>query len=127
MKQRPPRVLVADSDVTTRAALRRQFEGAGYPVCTVSSGEDAILMCDIDPPEVLILDVHLPDMDGFDVCERVRHGAHNLNMTVIIITEPSDDMTRAYLGQMVDYAGGDFFLAKPCDGHLLVQLVADVT
>lgn len=127
MKQHPPRVLVADSDITARAALRKQLEGAGYPVCTVSSGEDAILMCDIDPPEVLILDVNLPDMDGFEVCERIRHDTHDSNLTVIIISEPSDEMTRSYLGQMVEYAGGDFFLAKPCDGHLLVQLVADMT
>jgi len=127
MKQQPPRVLVADSDIAARTALRKQLEDAGYPVCTVSSGEDAILMCDIDPPEVLILDVHLPDMDGFEVCERIRRDTHDSNLAVIIISEPSDEMTRSYLGQMVEYAGGDFFLAKPCDGHLLVQLVADMT
>jgi len=126
MKRRPPRVLLADDDIAARLGLRRQLEDAGYPVSAVSSGRDAILLCDIDPPDVLIMDVRLPDLDGFEVCERIRHDTRGADLTVILVTEPADDMTRSYLGQMVEYAGADYFLVKPCDGHLLVQLVGDV-
>ena len=126
MKRKTARILVADDEQDARRTLRQQLEDAGYAVCTVSSGGDAVLMCDLDPPDVLIMDVHLPDMDGFEVCERIRRGARGSDLTVIIITDPVDDMTKSYLGQMVEYVGGDYFIAKPCDSHLIVQLVDDV-
>ena len=43
------------------------------------------------------------------------------------MTEATDNMSRAYLAKMVEYAGGDFFLAKPCDVNLLAKLIDDVT
>jgi DNA-binding response OmpR family regulator len=107
----------------SRHALQAHLEEAGYGVQTAGNGEDIIVLCDIDPPDVLIMDVHLPDMDGFEVCEYVRHETRDSDLTVILLSEPTDDMTRAYLGQMVDYARGDYFFAKPCDGKLLVQLL----
>ena len=72
------------------------------------------------------MDVQLPDMDGFEVCECVRRETRGSDLTVIITTEAIDQMTRAYLGQMVDYVDGDYFFAKPCDGKLLVQLLDDL-
>ena len=80
-------------------------------------------MCDMAPPDILIMDVHLPDMDGFDVCEYVRHETRDCELTTIIVTDVDDEMTRTYLGQMAEYVGADYFLAKPCDGKLLVKLV----
>jgi len=85
-----------------------------------------LLLCDLHPPDVLIMDVRLPDMDGFELCERVRRETRDLDLTIILTTEASDDMTRAYFGQMVDYAGGDYFVAKPCDRKLLLKLLDDL-
>lgn len=118
-----PCVLLADAQCASRRALQVHLEEAGYQVQTTDNGEDIILLFDIDPPDALIMDVHLPDMDGFDVCEYVRHETRDSDLTVIILSETTDEMTRSYLGQMVDYARGDYFFAKPCDGTLLVQLL----
>ncbi len=126
MASKAPRILVADNDSATRHDWQQHFEDAGYPVCTVSNADDALLLCEIDPPDLVVMDVHLPDLDGFEACERIRHETRGRDMTIIIVTEVSDDMTRSYLGQMVEYAGGDYFIAKPCDGHVLVQLVDNV-
>ncbi len=126
MKRRPLRVLVADHAHATRTSLQRQVEAAGCRVATATSAEDVIIQCDIDPPDVLMVDVDLPDMDGFELCEHVRHETRDLDLTIILMVEPEDDMTRTYLGRMVDYAGADFFFAKPCDGHLLQMLLDDI-
>ncbi len=118
-----PCVLLADAQRASRRALQIHLEEAGYDVQTTDNGEDIILLFDIDPPDALVMDVHLPDMDGFEVCEYVRHETRDLDLTVIILSETTDEMTRSYLGQMVDYARGDYFFAKPCDGTLLVHLL----
>jgi len=129
MGSQPLKVLIADRDHALRTDLHRQLCDAGYSAQAVASGEDAILLCDMDPPDVLILDRDLTDMDGFEVCERVRRdtGDGDKDLAVIMTAHVSDTMTRAYLGQMVDFAGGDYFLAKPWDIHLLLMLVEQIS
>jgi DNA-binding response OmpR family regulator len=126
MKRKTPRILLADREHASRQALCRRLESAGYSVQTAEDGEDVLLLCDLDPPDILIMDVQLPDMDGFEVCECVRRAARGSDLTVIITTEAMDQMTRTYLGQMVDYVDGDYFFTKPCDSKLLVQLLDDL-
>ncbi|MGB2984791.1 MAG: response regulator [Phycisphaerae bacterium] len=123
MSRTSPRIVLADPQRSSQRLLRRQLEDAGFHVEIAANGSEVILLCEIDPPDILILDVDLPDMDGFEVCAYVRHETHDSDITVIIMTETTDEMTRTYLGQMVDYAGGDYFFARPFDGRLLVHLL----
>lgn len=127
MGKQSPRVLLADAESAWRDSLRQQLAGAGYDVDVAACGRDVILLCEMDPPDVIIMDVHLPDLDGFELCDYIRHETRDADVTIIIMTEPSDRLTRAYLGAMVDFVGGDFFFAKPCDGKLIVQLLDDLT
>ncbi len=127
MSLRSPRVLLADPQHATRHLLLQQLEDAGYNVEAATTGGDVMLLCGVRPPDVLILDVRLPDVDGFEVCEYVRHETRDKDMTVILTTEPTDELTRTYLAQMVDYAGGDYFLVKPYDGRLIVQLLDELS
>ena len=116
-------IVVADSQAASRNLVQRQLEDAGFPVRTASTAEDVLLLCDLEMPDVLIVDAQLSGMDGYEVCERVRHGAKDDDITIIIMSDVVDEMTRVYLGQMVDFAGGDFYVAKPCDAHWLVRVL----
>lgn len=120
-------MLLVDADDAARRALETYLADADYDVNTASSGRDAISFCELQPPDIVIMDVHLPDMDGFEVCEYIRHETRDQDVTIIIMTEPSDKLTRSYLGSMVEFAGGDYYFSKPCDGKLLVQLLDDLT
>lgn len=126
MRESSPRILLVDPNSTERDTLRRRLEAGGYFVQTAATGPEAMLICELAPPDVLILDTCLPDMDGFDVCARIRHGLCDADPAVILIADVEDEMMRSYLGQMVDFAGADFFLAKPCDARLLVKLLDDL-
>lgn len=126
MKRKPLVVLIADHDRSSRESLGCHLANGGYEVRSVASGEDAIFQCDVDPPNVLILDVNLPDLDGFEVCERIRHDTRDLDLTVILITDSDDDMMRCYLDQMVEYAGGDYFFVRPFDHVAIRQLIDDI-
>ena len=127
MSRKVPSILLADPQPAGRQSLRRQLYNAGFAVTTAASGGDVILMCGIDDPDVLITDVNLPDMDGFEVCEHVRHQTRSADITVIIVAEPTDEMTRIYLRQMVDFAGGDYFFMRPFDDKLLFHLLDDLS
>lgn len=126
MKRELPCILLADPQDASRDALSQQLEDAGFEVQTATSGIDVILLCEADPPDVLIIDVDLPDMDGFEVCEYVRRETRGSDMTIIIITEAADELTRTSIRHMVDFARGDFFFVKPFDGKLLVRLLDDL-
>lgn len=126
MFPRPLQVLLADPQDHTRRAMSRALAAAGFDVKEVLTAAEVIEQCDFDPPDVLILELNLPDMDGFDLLGCIRDDTRGADTTIIVTTEAVDEMTRAYLGPMVDFAGGDYFLAKPCDGKLLAQLLDDL-
>ncbi len=121
------RILLADHEPSSRQALFRELERAGHTVQIADDGEDVLLLCDLDPPDVLIMDVDLPDIDGFEVCECVRRQARGADLTIIVIAQPTNRMTRTYLGQMVKYVDGDYFFAKPCDTKVLIELLDDLS
>ncbi len=123
MRRKSVSVVIADSHTESRNFLYRHLEDAGFPVRSASSAEDVFVLCDIDRPDVFIIDAQLDGMDGYEVCERVRHEAKHDDITIIIMSDIVDEMTKVYLGQMVDFAGGDFYVAKPCDVHWLVRIL----
>ena len=123
MRRKSVSIVIADSHAESRNLLHRHLEDAGFAVRSASSAEDVFVVCDIDLPDVFIIDAQLDGMDGYEVCERLRHEARDDDITIIIMSDIVDEMTRVYLGQMVDFAGGDFFVAKPCDAHWLVRVL----
>ena len=116
-------IVLADSDAANRHCLSRQLGHAGYTVHEAETGPEAMLLCDELSPDAVILDIHLPDADGYEVCDYLRHLSGGLDAVVVLIGVDSTLPSGNGLGQMVDFVGGDFFLAKPCDGHLLVALL----
>ena len=126
MTRNPLRILLADHLPASRESVRRSLESIGLEVDTVETAKEAVEACESNPPDILITELHLPDMDGFDLCSFIRHENREDDVTIIVITEADDDMTRAYLGPMVDFAGGDYFLTKPCDGKVLAHLIQDL-
>lgn len=120
------RILVADGESATRKSLHWHLEDAGYEVIPAACAGDVLLQCELQPPDVIILDVRLPDMDGYELCGRLRSDPETTEIPIIMTTDAVDSMTRSYLSKMVEFAGGDYFVAKPCDANVLVHLVRDI-
>ncbi len=117
------RVLVVDDDLCIRKGLRIRLEGAGYEVATAGNGTEAIMIFDENGADLIVLDVKMPDIDGFEVCRSVKQ---NSDVPVIFLTGAQHQMVRDYLPQMVDAVGGDFFLRKPFDARLLMKLINEI-
>jgi DNA-binding response OmpR family regulator len=116
-------VLVVDDDFGIRRALQERLSAAGFGVTTVPTGEEAVGLCTGTPPDAVILDVKLPGADGYQTCEQIRAVVDAPELAVIFLTGVRHAGTESGLDQLVNRAGGDYFLCKPYDPHLLIRLL----
>ncbi|MGB0714578.1 MAG: response regulator [Phycisphaerae bacterium] len=117
------RVLLADADMRMRQEVVTCLEQLGHAVMQAHCGADALMQCDLDPPNLLVMDVELGDMEGYEVCSQLRRHMAFADLPIIMTAQPHDDMTTQYLSQMVEFAGGDYFLSKPYDTEVLRRLI----
>jgi two-component system, OmpR family, response regulator MprA len=113
------RILIVDDDRALRDALRRALTLAGYEVQTAADGQEGLGMIAQGVPDAVVLDVGLPDIDGLEVCNRLR-GAHN-RVPVLMLT------ARDAVEDRIDGldAGADDYLIKPFDvGEVKARLRA---
>jgi two-component system response regulator MprA len=113
------RILIVDDDRSLRDALRRALLLGGYEVETAADGSEGLALVAGDQPDALVLDVGLPDVDGLEVCRRLRGDGNRL--PVLMLT------ARAAVSDRIDGldAGADDYLVKPFDvGELKARLRA---
>lgn len=111
-----PRVLVVDDEPTLVFGLKIILQSAGYHVETAHTILAAAPILAADPPDVLVLDLALPDGDGAELCEEVRRSS---TLPILIMSAAGDEREKV---RALD-AGADDFLPKPFDGvELLARL-----
>jgi two-component system OmpR family response regulator len=106
MNNANPRLLLVDDDVSLAAMLHEFLELHGFRVDVLHEGEPVLARLDADPPDLVILDVMLPDTSGFDVLRRLRE---NHSVPVIMLTARGEESDRIF-GLM---GGADDYLPKP--------------
>jgi putative two-component system response regulator len=105
------RVLIADDEQAIRFALKRLLEREGYEVVAATDGEEAIALFERTQPDLVLLDVMMPRMDGFQVCEHLKSDPERRLTPVIIVTASSKQENRL---RGLD-VGADDFISKPVD------------
>lgn len=106
-----PRLLIVEDDPDLSEMLVAYFRVQGYDVTSAAWGEDAVRLSQAAPPDLAILDIRLPDIDGYDVCRRLRNQRRTQDVPVIFLTEKRDRVDKLAglkLG-VVDY------ITKPFD------------
>jgi len=104
-------VLVVDDEEANRMLLRDPLEVHGYEIIEAENGEQALQKVEQRPPDVILLDVMMPRMDGFEVCRRLKKEARTAHIPILIVTALSERMER----MMGIAAGASDFLSKPVD------------
>jgi signal transduction histidine kinase len=102
-------ILVVDDNEANRMLAQQTLEDEGYRVTLARSGAEALATFEAEPPDCVVLDVRMPEMDGFAVCERIRALPHGPETPVIFLTALRDIDT---FDRALD-VGGDDFLTKP--------------
>jgi len=115
-----PRVLLVDDQKTPRVALSLILETAGYEVFAASSGEEGLRLAAELAPDVIVLDVHMPGMDGFEVVARLKSDPATEPSPVIFLTAepPTDDL----IVRGLDLGAYDF-ISKECSRSELLARV----
>jgi len=116
------RVLVVDDDRITRLAVKLLLEKAGYEVLEGATGMHAVELAARHRPDLLILDLLMPEMDGYQALARIRRDAALAMLPVIVITAENGPGAE----RKVLEAGADDYLAKPFDPEILLARVKGV-
>jgi putative two-component system response regulator len=112
-------VLVIDDDAGVAAVFERLLARDGFKVITLSDSDAALVNVAFHKPDVVLLDVLMPGLDGFEICRRLRADAATRLIPVILVTALSDRHSRIRGLQ----AGADDFLSKPIDPEELLTRV----
>jgi CheY-like chemotaxis protein len=118
----PLRVLVADDSAVARAKLRKLFEGAGYEVALAADGEEALELVASQPFAVLVTDLELPKVDGFQVIASVQGSLETEDLPIIAITGHDELSARVN-----DCQGLYGIFKKPWNDRELLKRVAAVS
>ena len=104
---RQPRVLLVDDEPKLRASLTAALAGAGFEVVEANDGLAALSCLAAGPYDVVVLDVAMPILDGFETCRRIRDAGHEVPVLMLTARDEVDDRVRGF------EAGADDYVIKP--------------
>jgi signal transduction histidine kinase/CheY-like chemotaxis protein len=114
--ERKPRILVVDDEANIRELLTQEFVEAGYDVRTASNGREAVATVRRERPDLVVLDVMMPEMNGFDVAAVLKNDPLTMDIPIVVLSIVQDRDRGFRLGV-------DRYLTKPIDTDLLFREV----
>jgi len=111
------RILVVDDDKNTRLLLKAVLEGANYTVSTACDGVEALSVMDKEHIDLAIVDVMMPNMDGYELTKSLREGQNNLPILMISAKQLPADKHKGFL------AGTDDYMTKPIDDEEMLYRI----
>jgi CheY-like chemotaxis protein len=115
-------VLVVDDDARNRKLVETLLRAEGFTVEAVESGPAALARVADILPDLVVLDLMMPGMDGFDVVRRLKAGANSARLPIVMVTALDDEGSRARLAA----AGVDRVLVKPIDRWRLKRCIEEL-
>lgn len=113
------RALVVDDNFYNVKLLEARLQVKAFEVATAFNGEEALAQVERFRPEIVLLDVMMPGMDGYEVCRRIRQNPATAHLPVVMVTALDKPSDRA---AAMD-AGADGFLTKPVEDDLLFPMI----
>ena len=115
----PARILIVDDELHNRELLQLMLKPEGFLLVSAANGEEALALVAQQPPDLILLDVMLPGMDGYEIAGKIKGDSATKNIPVVMLTALNDRNARM-LGLS---AGADDFLTKPVErAELLVRV-----
>ena len=118
---RAPLILVVDDSLTVRRVTQRLLTREGFRVTVAKDGLDALEQLEVERPAVMLTDIEMPRMDGFDLLRNVRHDPRWQGLPVIMITSRIAQKHR----DLAEQLGADHYLGKPYDEEQLIGLIRE--
>lgn len=113
------RILIVEDEENIIISLQFLLEHAGFDVDTEMNGANALIKILSDPPDVLVLDVMLPELDGFEILQKIRSGSNISKLPILMLTAKGQREDRK---NALDY-GANKFITKPFSNSEVVDAV----
>lgn len=119
LDQKKPLALIADDEVLVRGLVRAALEQSGFDVCEAENGTQALELFAARHPDIVLMDILMPEMDGFTACEKLREMFGGSRVPILIMTghEDAESIAKAYEHGATD------FIAKPLSAMILSHRV----
>lgn len=117
------KILIIDDEWTIQLALQARLSAHGFSVQLASDGPSGLLAAQQYRPDVILLDLRMPDMDGFEVLRRLRSAPETSSIPVIILTANIHDSVK----QQARSAGAARFLTKPFESKDIINAILAAT
>jgi len=120
----PARVLIVDDDFATRHLLVKELQPLGYVTITAASGREAVRVIKANPPALVVLDVMLPEIDGFQICRAIKQSRRYGHIPVVLMSavidsgRVTDEVLRRY--------GADAYFEKPLNTDRIKRRMRDL-
>jgi CheY-like chemotaxis protein len=126
----PKRVLIVDDDESVRLFVAGVMEAEGWETVEALNGQQAIDRAELEKPDLIVLDVNMPVMDGFTAFRMLRESPFTENIPIIMLTGVNEEMGTDYDVQRMEeefgVTGPEAFVDKPVDPVFLLQSVLGV-
>jgi DNA-binding response OmpR family regulator len=115
----PKKILVVDDETELLKALSIRLKTSGYEVITASDGQEGLEKAKSLNPDLIVLDILMPKMDGYEVCRMLKFDEKYKSIPVIMLTAKAQDIDKA-MGKKV---GADDYITKPFETQDLVDKI----
>lgn len=115
----PARILIVDDEPDILEILGFNLTKSGYEVETATDGKEALTKVPVFKPDLILLDIMMPRMDGVEVCRTLRENPANDKISIVFLTARSEDFTQI---AALDF-GGDDFITKPVKPAVLISRI----
>jgi twitching motility two-component system response regulator PilH len=113
------KILLVDDDRITRMMLERSLEGRGFDTAQAANGRDAVFLAKDWKPDLIILDIMMPEMDGTEAAGKLRQNPATKDIPIIFLTSILSKNEERYQTNTKNHT----FLAKPCDEVKLLEKI----
>jgi DNA-binding response OmpR family regulator len=118
----PKRILVVEDEFRVQAVIKKRLESAGYQVLTAADGKEGLDLAREAKPDLIVLDLMLPKMDGYAVCRELRHDPEHEHIPILMLTARAQegDIQRGMM------TGADAYMTKPFQHSMLLDRIQEM-
>lgn len=115
------KIMIVDDEEKIRYIVRKMLEGEGYEVLEAEGGQQCLDILESDKPDLILMDVMMPEMDGWEAALAVKKNEANKDIIISMLTVKSEDEDKI---KSLDEASADWHIAKPIKRDKLLQTVS---
>ncbi|MFC1674693.1 PleD family two-component system response regulator [Candidatus Omnitrophota bacterium] len=120
----PKKILIADDEVDVLEIMKKKLGEKGYLVTAVSNGADALKSCMLDKPDLALLDIAMPDMDGYSIASELKKDSALAEVPIIFVT--GKNLDHKGMEERISELGAYDYITKPCEFEEILSKIEKV-